>query len=381
MNSQFRYIFLQMISPFLAAGVILMLLLYLINIPRVLDVILVQGGAQSGSMNLLFALLLYILPKILAYILPVALLAAGLYVLYRLHVDNERVALEASGFAYWSIVWPMLLFALTVALIVLSIYAYFMPLGQRAFQSRVLEIHENITAAVLRPGQFNSVVSGVTAYVRSRDSDGVMRDILVQDSRDPADPISYLAASGQLLRTPEGLRLEMFDGSIHRFESPSEPASLNILRFDRYVYNLFDLSIKSQTQRLGSKERFLSQLFYPDVGDLYAQSRIDLFFAVGHNRLATPLFCFVYLLIALAAFRDPGPRYGGYLAPTVAAITLCLAVRLVYLGVTGMSEEQPFWVIFLYLIPLGTSLLAILVITYGVSRFRLTRAQEATIVP
>ena len=360
-SRRFRYIFVQMLPPFLTASVILMALLYLINIPRVLDILLAQGGAG----HFLFLMLLFILPKILAYILPVALLVAGLYVLYRLHIDNERIAMQASGLTYWAIARPMLAFALIVALIVLSIYAYLMPLGQRAFQSRVLEINENITAAVLRPGQFNTLTASVTAFVRSRDSNGVLRDILVQDARDPSLPISYLAARGALLRAPEGLRLEMFDGSIHRFETPDDPASLHILRFDRYVYNLSDLSQKSETRQLNNRERFLFQLFDPENSDFYSQRLIDSFRADGHNRLAAPLFCLAYILIALAAFREANPRYGGYLAQIVAAISISLAARLVYVGITGLTRENPLWNLFLYLTPISASLLAVLFITYG----------------
>ena len=382
MNRQFRYIFAQMLSPFLSACLILLLLLYFVNIPRVLDVLLVQGGVQDETLNLLLLLLLFILPKILAYILPVALLAASLYVLYRLHADNERIAMQASGFPYWAIARPMLLFAGVTALLVLSLHAWLMPLGQRAFQSRVLEIHENITAAVLRPGEFNSFSGRVTTYVRSRDANGVMRDILVQDARDAQRPIVYLAARGQLLRTEEGPRLEMFDGSIQRFEKADDPTSLHILRFDRYIYNLSDLSEKSGLRQLGSKERFLSQLFAPDSGDGFAQARLDDFFADAHRRLAAPLFCFAFTFIALAAFREANPRYGGHFARIVVAISLSLGVHLIHIGIIGLSREHAFWIAFFYLIPLGASLLAAGFIAFGVRRlFLFPRLRPATPAP
>ena len=381
MNRRFRYIFAQMLSPFLVAFLILMLLLYFINIPRVLDVLLLQGAAQDGTMHLFFLLLLLILPKILAYILPVALLAASLYVLYRLHADNERIAMQASGLPYWAIARPMLLFAGLIALLVLSLHAWLMPLGQRSFQSQLFEIHANITAAVLRPGEFNSVGGGVTTFVRSRDGSGVMRDILVQDARDPARPIVYLAARGQLLNTPEGPRLEMFNGSIQRLERPDDPASLNILRFDRYVYNLSELRAKSASRHLGSKERFLSQLFYPRADDKFASARLNDFLVDGHNRLAVPLFCFAYVLLALAAFREPNPLYGGYFAQIVVAISLSLAVRLIYIGATGLSREHPAWVVCLYLMPLGASLLAALFIAFGARRFSFFRLRAAAPAP
>ena len=382
MNRRFRYIFLQMLSPFLVAGLILMVLLYFINIPRLLDVLLVQGSAQDGTMNLLFLLLLLILPKILAYILPVALLAASLYVLYRLHADNERIALQAGGLSYWAIARPLLSFACIIALLVFSLHAWFMPLGQRSFQSRVLEIHENITAAVLRPGEFNAIGNRVTTFVRSRDDNGVMRDILVQDARDPDRPIVYLAARGQLLLAEEGPRLQMFDGSIQRLERPNDPASLNILRFDRYVYNLSDLREQSANRQFGSKERFLSQLLYPHTDDKFASSRLIDFLVDGHNRLAVPLFCFAYVLIALAVFRDPNPLYGGYFAQIAIAISLSLAVRLIYIGATGLSREHPALIVSLYLMPLGASLLSALFIACASRRlFSLPRIRATAPAP
>lgn len=361
MSRQFHYIFLQMFAPFLTACVILMVLLYLVNIPRVLDILLAQGGA----VNLMFLMLVFITPKILAYILPVALLVASLYVLYRLHIDLERVAMQASGLTYWSIARPMLAFAAGVLFVVLVIHAYIMPLGQRAFQDRVFQINETITAAVLRPGQFNTLISGVTAFVRSRDSNGVIRDILVQDARDPDRPTSYLAAQGTLLQAPEGLHLEMRNGSIHRFEEPDNLASLNILRFDRYLYDLSELTQKPETRILRSRERFLYQLFYPDMSEIYNQSRVDTFRADAHNRLASPLFCLAYVLIALAAFRESTTRYG-YLPQIIVTISVALTARLVYLGITGLTTENPIWNLFLYVAPLSVSLFAVLFIIYGI---------------
>lgn len=365
MNRRFRYVFAQMLAPFATACLILMTLLYFVNIPRVLDALLVQGGAPSGTMNLLLLLLLFILPKILAYILPVSLLAACLYVLYRLHADNERIALEASGASYWTIAAPMLSFAALVMLAVFSLHAYFMPMGERGFQSRVLEIHDTITAAVLRPGEFYSLGGGVTTFARSRDRDGALRDILVQDARDREQPVTYLAARGQLLQTPEGPRLEMFDGSIQRFERPNDPGSLNILSFSRYVYTLSDLAAESSYRALSRKERFLAQLLRPDEQDAYAQNRRADFLADGHNRLAVPLFCLVYALVALAAFRRAHARRGGYFALMLAAISLCLAVRLVYLGITGLAREEPLWLAFLYLVPVSAALASLFVVAVG----------------
>ena len=174
----------------------------------------------------------------------------------------------------------------------------------------------------------------------------------------------------------------MFDGSIQRFERADDPTSLTILRFDRYIYNLSDLSAKSALRRLGSKERFLSQLFAPGSGDDFAQARLDDFFVDGHNRLAAPLFCFAFVFIALAAFREPNPHQGGCFAQIVIAISLSLAVRLIHIGITGLSREHVFWVVFFYLIPLGASLLAALFITCDMRRaFPFLRPRQAIPAP
>ena len=64
------------------------------------------------------------------------------------------------------------------------------------------EIRNQIAAFLLQEGVFTPVSSDVTVYVRSRDPNGTLRGILVDDDRDLEPPATMLAETGRLTITP-----------------------------------------------------------------------------------------------------------------------------------------------------------------------------------
>src|ERR1700744_4623485 len=156
---------------------------------------------------------------------------------------------------------------------------YLMPAGQRAMKDKVLDIRADVGTALLDEGEFNTPSLGLTVFIRELSSTGNIHGVLVHDSRNEKHPITYLAESGQLAQTPVGARLIMYDGTIE--QSDASGASLSILKFKTYIFDLDQFAGPARATDRASSERYLGELLQPK-GNLKPQVRAA-YFAEGNN--------------------------------------------------------------------------------------------------
>jgi lipopolysaccharide export system permease protein len=98
------------------------------------------------------------------------------------------------------------------------------------------------------------------------------------------------------------------------------------------------------------QERYLDELFWPSEQAVTQRIR-DQFFAEAHNRIAQPLYCIAFALIALAAVTR-GRRQRGSVAMRLTGASLVAAgLRVAGYGVMGMAQRNPPLVALFYLLP------------------------------
>jgi lipopolysaccharide export system permease protein len=182
-----------------------------------------------------------------------------------------------------------------------------------------------MAAFLLQEGVFTPISDKLTVYVRSRDPDGTLRGILVDDGRDPSAHATVLAERGRLLEGPNGPQVLLINGS--REEIDHQTGRLNILTFKQNEIDLADAIRTDEARPADMSEVPLGELLNPHPAN---PQDIPKWIAEGHKRLATPLTSLSYALIALlsvltGAFR----RHGGFVRPIV---TIVMVVALLALG-------------------------------------------------
>jgi lipopolysaccharide export system permease protein len=340
------YIAREIAVPFLLFAVSLTALVWLSQSLRVLDVIVNQG--QSAGTFVTLALLL--VPGLLSLILPVALFCAIVFALNRLQADSELVVMWSAGFSRWSVAKPVLLVALGVTLAVYAVNLYFMPAGMRAFKDRVFEIRGDLVAAFLREGSFTTPADGITAYVRETEPSGIIKNIFVNDSRKPDAPETYLAERGRVMRTDEGPRLVMWNGTIHR---RGRDGKIAIMNFDEYTFDISQLSSDSTGQVRETSERFLPELLAPDRHKYWDNRYWKRLLAEGHSRLATPLYALLMAMLGITALLAGHITRRGANERIALAAGAALLVRLAGIGLQSLSADLPWLNVLQYLVPLG----------------------------
>ncbi len=347
-----RYVLRQILGPLAFFTLALTGVIWLSQSLRFVDWIF-NKGLSTGFFLYMTALLL---PGLLAIVMPIALFAAVIYAYHRLSAESEVIVMSAAGVGTWPLARPALLLALLVTALGYALTLYLMPLGQRTFGMLKMDLKTDLSHVLLQEGAFNTVTNGLTVYIRERGDGGEMRGILVHDSRDAARPTTMMAEQGVLVRTESGPRLILVKGNQQAIVPRT--GQLSMLHFDRYTLDLGQFVKNTATRWFDAKERYIDELFQP--GDSAADRRnIDRFRAAGNDRLASPLFALVFVLMALAAILGGQFQRRGLGRRVAIAVGAALVVRLVGVATVNLAVKSPLLTPLIYLniaLPIAASL-------------------------
>ena len=350
-----RYVLGQLLGPVALFTGLITGVIWLIQFPRLLDLVINRG--QSAPTFLYLTSLL--LPSLLMVILPVAFFFGSLFTLSRLNGDSELVVMASAGFSQRQMAAPVLIAAAIVMAITWACALWLMPLGQRALSAKEVDIYADIGAALLNAGEFETPAKGLTIFIHHIDN-GQMSGILVHDNRDTKRPITYIAQRGVLAQTQGGSRLIMYDGTVEN--SAAGGAQLSVLTFKNYSFDLDQFVGPARMTLRKTQERYLGELFNPPEKQGVTPQIRNAWLAEAHNRLSQPLYCLAFAMIALAAILR-GRRQRGALAFRLTAASLAAAaLRIAGYGLAGPASSHPALFALFYLIPLMGAALALAVL-------------------
>lgn len=341
-----RYILRQLFESTVFVTIVLACTIWLTQSLRFVELI-INRGLSLGAFLYLTSLLL---PSFLVIILPVALACAILYVYNKLTMDSELVVLRAAGLSQLRLAAPALMLGGIVTIICYSLALYFLPASFRQFKDLESTIRNDYSAIFLREGMFNTVSEGFTVYIRARDGSGELLGILVHDSRVPSRPVTMMAERGAILATEDGPRVLLVEGN--RQEVERQSGRLSLLYFDRYTVDLSQFTRAAENRWREPPERFLNELFYPNLSDPNDAQYQHSLKAEGHQRLAAPVYPIVYALIAAAAMLSGQFDRRGQARRIFVAVGVITLAQAAQLGLSNLAVKMPSTVPLMYLSPL-----------------------------
>ncbi len=331
-----RYVFREMVPPFLV-GLLLLVFVLLMNQVLLLAELFIDKGVPAGEALRILGLLL---PSILTFAVPMAVLTGILAGLARLSADSEIVALRSLGMSARRLARPVLLFAL-FGWAVTSALA--LSIAPRANHRWVLAMTDSVLARVrlkVHPLEFNETVPNMVFLVQEVDRDGEWRNVFAFFGRDPLDQRVVMARQGRIRLFPDEKRalLELADGLVYS-ASPAEPEKDSLTAFEKLeeeipVESLF-ASISSE-KRVREKDivelrRDLAALrALPDGGpprEVRAHA-IEI-----HKKFSLPFVCLPFVLLGLPL----GIRTGR--AGRVGGFSLSMLVILLYYALLTAGEK------------------------------------------
>lgn len=241
------------------------------------------------------------LPLVISVVLPIAAFAASAYGTNRLSSESELVAMQAAGMSPWRLARPVLVYGLLIALMSAVLVHELVPAARARMADRQQELAENISTQFLRPGAFQFPADGLTLYIRDIDADGRMKDLFFEDARDPANEKTYSASEALLIRSANGPKLVMLQGSLQTLQRHNGQQRLSLTRFSDLTYDLAAVLGPAKSRSRDLRAYSTPALMWPSpdllasTGASYDKARAEAF-----DRLAKPLLSPVAAMLGFA---------------------------------------------------------------------------------
>ncbi|MEM4251635.1 MAG: LptF/LptG family permease, partial [Candidatus Bathyarchaeia archaeon] len=334
-----RYLIREIVPYFLLSLFLLTAIIFIHEANRFSDlfVLFSKRGLESWP---LVELILSLLPGILIFTLPIALLFGILIGLGRMSSDSELIVLNACGVGRWRLFSPVLLLSILVLALAFYNTSTLLPTAVRSVESLKSTRSRLFLEGMLnqiKPGIFEDSIPGKVMLIRDIDREnGRWRQIFVAEEIDPSsEPRIMTALSGEMVigDTLERSELHLYDGFMYdayaRKRREHNRASTSSFKETTIRFNL---SGSTQPEAPPVTEEFrpetatLQQLLSaPTPAGRLAALRLK---AEKHKRFALPFSCLIFALtgVALSLSVSRGGRSFGLVAGILVTMTYYLLV-------------------------------------------------------
>jgi lipopolysaccharide export system permease protein len=301
---------------------------------------------SSSTMLVFFQLMLLSALSFLPFLMPLGLGAAVVFVYNRLAADSELVVMRAAGIDPFRMASPALLLAGATTIFAFMLTLWLTPAAQRNLVRLQSELRESYAVFLSHPGSFNDLAEGLTFYANRRGAGGTLQGILIHDVRDPAQPVTTMAASGQVVDSGGQSRMIIFNGRRQEFDRTT--GKLSELAFDQYVLDLDALRNTAKKRLPDLREQSIVDLFAPSDEMVRARGPITRFKGEIHSRFAVPLLSLSYTLIGLAAVTAGAFNRRGMVGRILTAALCIVVLQAVFMTLNGFVARDDDWTLALY---------------------------------
>jgi len=350
-----RYLFQQLLGPTILATAALTGVAILTSSLSALDLLV----NDRQSILIFFEITLLATPQILAMVLPLAVFIAGLVALNRLQTEQEIVICFAGGMSRWRVASPAIRLASIVAVITLALNLWIQPLCFREMRTVLTAVRADIATSLIRPGEFTHPSNGLTVFAQSMDDDGLIHNLFIDHANGHGSSSTLMASEGRIFKHNGAPYLVLRHGSNQQF---SKTGALNVLSFDEYPLDLRPfLAINAQVNYHPS-DRYLHELFFPDLTKTWEQQNRRSLLSEGNARLATPLYNLAFMSLALAAVIGGSFSRMGYQTRIYVATGAATVVRVLGFVAAAASEGHPELNVLQYTTPLLCLIVSMLIV-------------------
>jgi LPS export ABC transporter permease LptF/LPS export ABC transporter permease LptG len=336
-----RYVIREILLPFAIA---LVVLTFVLIIPFIIEQaeLLIQKGV---SWPIILQLMATLLPATLGLTIPMALLIAALIGLGRLASDREIVVLMACGVSPYRLLRPVMALGIAAALATLYVLVEWIPDANQTFREITARVVADRAEGQVRPRVFFEDFPNTVLYVREIPPEGGWKDVIAADTRNPAQPIVYVAKGGRMIvdRQAKTIQMVLVDGAQHMTKT-DDPAAYEIARFKEMIISLDPQSVFPRTgPARGERELTIAEL--REQAAMLAGRNLPHhnYIIEIHKKFSIPVACLVFVIIAVAL--GVTNRREGKLASFVLGIGVIFIYYVIMFGAHAMAKGAliPAW--------------------------------------
>lgn len=292
-------------------------------------------------------------PQIIALLMPIALFIAVAAALNVAHRENEVVVAQASGMSNWQVASPVLRLATLAAILHLGLNLWIQPTASRELRATLTAASTDLASSLVREGTFMAYNDGLTTFAGAVDNSNITF-LVANDSRNPKNEVTYIAKSAFVSEVEGKPALVLRDGQRQSLRSNG---ALESLTFQQSPLELGAFVNDQKALILEESDRYLPELFYPDMTNYYDNKNADALLAEGHARIATPLLNIAMSMLAIFAVLGGDFSRRGYARRIGIASGAALVVRLLAFWATSAASKDPALNVVQYALPVVVILL------------------------
>ena len=366
-----KYLVRTVLPYFLFSWLLLSVILFVQQATRFSDIFF--GSNIPG--NLVWQLTFALVPNVIAFTCPMAVLVGVIIGLSKMQGDSELISIRAVGIGNFQITLPIIVLG-----ILLSFFAFFINLRGVPFAARVVRQVAMQTAlykleSPIEPGVFNTEINGYTIYVKDGDFEkGTWKNIFIYTEDKQNNTVRLITSkSGRMDSKDNNSELVLENAVVNTFSTENDRQKFVSESVGQIRYGI-ETKRQEMIEKLGSSEGSpeelglgeLSQL--ADVKEGKEKREVQL---LRQRRIILSITPLIFALLGTALvlrFNRGGRGFGIFLA----LVSLVFYYLLTLLG-EQLSRTGQISVSMAGLIPLGVSFILILWF-YASNRFLLKKS-------
>ena len=331
----YKYIFNEIWPTFLTSLLVTVFIVVTSKMLSITDLIVSKGVPLSQVIKMIA----YLLPDIMAFALPAAILIAVVLAFLRLSVDSEIIALKSCGISLYHLLPPVALFSFLCMVLAAVISFIGVPWGNSSFKELIFQLAESKANLGIKERIFSEPFDGFVFYVNSfSDQNNEMENVFVVDKRERDVTTTIIAEKGKIFvhSKDRSITLRLKNGTIFVVETDME--SGRTVRFKTYDLNI---NLRDAMARLTSKEKRPKEM---SAGELVKQLKLVPKGEERYNEMMIELLEKSTLPLAVLLMGIIGMPLGAQLNTRgrSSGIGVSLAVFLIYYlclaGARGICE-------------------------------------------
>lgn len=303
-----RYIFAELLPPFLISLAALCFVMLTKELLRLVELLVSQGVGLWAATRAF----LYLMPSFLVLTLPIAAIIASITAFSRLSYDKELIALRAAGLSLFRLSKPVLVFSGLVFGLTLALSQWGQPWTNVSLKKLALSVLRDQLTLSFEKGVFNEPVTGMVIYVADHEESAPgVRGIFISDERDAEEPRLIVASEYQVVQDTavDQVALRLYDGTIH--SRPNDLAHYHQMSFSTYDLKLtLDSRLYDSVEERPTREQLVEQLNQSNWRDKGALRRL----MESYKDLAFPIAALLLgmLGVPVGVVTKRSGRMGGF---------------------------------------------------------------------
>jgi LPS export ABC transporter permease LptF/LPS export ABC transporter permease LptG len=169
--------------------------------------------------NLVWQLTVALIPNVVAFTCPMAVLVGVIIGLSKMQGDNELIAIRSSGVGNLQITFPIIFLGVALSLFTFLINLYGVPLAAQIVRKVALQTALYKLESPIEPGVFNTEINGYTIYVKNGDFEkGTWKNIFIyNEDKDLKQTRLITSKSGRIDTKDEVSELVLDNAVVNTF--------------------------------------------------------------------------------------------------------------------------------------------------------------------